>query len=117
MPVRTVKEVDLHFELAGMDRPVNSALDIGGIVLEFYDLFTTPGGAITTPGGVNAGGFRGISRTGADIYGFRISNSFTVMDDFTFATAETNAVPVPPTAVALAAGLPGVSRLRRRASV
>jgi hypothetical protein len=56
------------------DAPTIAALDIGGNVLESYDLSTAA--PISTPGGLNQFQFRGISRDQADIYGFRFGGSY-----------------------------------------
>ncbi|HZZ79980.1 MAG TPA: hypothetical protein VFE62_15785, partial [Gemmataceae bacterium] len=58
-----------------------AALAFDGSILESYDLNTSA--PISTPGGVNVGGFRGIERGSADIYGFQVANSAVVLDDFT----------------------------------
>ena len=58
------------------------ALDQAGEILESYDLIALA--PISTPGGVDAGAFRGIVRAQADIYALRVSNAFDVLDDFTF---------------------------------
>lgn len=54
--------------------PTISALDQLGNVLEEYDLSTAA--PISTPGGFNQFAFRGITRTTADIYGFRFGGSY-----------------------------------------
>lgn len=85
------------------------ALDSGGRVLESYDLATTA--PISTPGGINAGEFRGIARASADISAFRFTGVFTLLDDLAFSS-----VPEPPTtslAVLGLAALVGFGRRRR----
>jgi hypothetical protein len=88
------------------------ALDAGGLVIESYNLTTTA--PISTPGGVNQGAFRGILRPTADIYGFRVANSFATIDDLAFV-----AVPEPTAAslAAIAAVVALIIRSRRGAGV
>lgn len=68
---------------------VISAHTCAGALLESYDI--TVAAPISTPGGVNAGAFRGITRPTADICQFRVSNQYVVLDDLTFVKA----LPVP----------------------
>ena len=65
----------------GLDSLIE-ALAQDGTVLEGYDVLSLA--PIITPGGVNQGAFRGIARATADIYAFRVSNSFVVLDDLKF---------------------------------
>lgn len=92
------------------------ALDINGNVLESYDLLTLA--AISTPGGLNEGAFRGIARATNDIYGFAISGRGIVLDDLTFSRAPVSAtVPEPATLWLVAVGAvtaAGVLRRSRR---
>ncbi len=62
--------------------PIIAALSSGGTVLESYDLKTLA--PISTPGGTNAGAFRGISRASADIAAFSLSNSAIAVTSLTF---------------------------------
>ncbi len=74
------------------DDPTIAALDINGNVLEEYNLLATA--PIGTPGGFNAFAFRGISRSTADIYGFRFGGSYILATG----TATGEVIPtVPPT--------------------
>src|SRR5262249_42192306 len=57
----------------------------GTTVLESYVL--NPAAPISTPGGFNAGDFRGIHRDSSDIGAFRVSGGFVVLDDLRFAAA------------------------------
>lgn len=67
---------------AGFAQAIIEALDINGLVLESYILnISAP---ISTPGGFNAGAFRGIERLAGDIYGFRVTGAFIVLDNLTF---------------------------------
>jgi hypothetical protein len=66
----------------------------GTTVLESYDL--SADAPISTPGGVNDGAFRGISRASADIAYFRISGGYLIMHDLTL-VADPTAVPEPST--------------------
>ena len=84
------------------------ALDAAGNTLESYLLGQVA--PIDTPGAVNAGAFRGISRATADIAAFRVSNQFVILDNLTFSPAP---VPEPSTLVLLASG--GLALFGRRA--
>lgn len=75
-----------------------SALDANGTVLETYTIF------VNTNGVDNEGAFWGISRNTADIYGFMLSNSSSVLDDLTYSRNESNPAPVPEPATILLLG-------------
>lgn len=91
--------------------PTISALAADGTtVLESYDLFTLA--PITTASGVNAGAFRGISRSNADIAFFRISGSYLIQHDITL----TN-VPLPAAWQLLMIGFGGIAAISRRKSL
>lgn len=85
-----------------------SALDASLAILESY----SP--SISTPGGLNEGAFYGISRGDADIYGFRISNAYVVMDDLTFGGSGGDPIPEPCTMLLLGTGLVGLAGIGRR---
>lgn len=75
-----------------------------GQVLESYDL--TAAAPISTPSQTNAGAFRGISRGANDIYAFRVSGAYTVLDDLSFSrNAE---IPVPAGLFLILTGLFGL---------
>jgi hypothetical protein len=59
-----------------------AALDSDGKVLESYNIVQDA--PISTPGGLDAGVFRGIQRAKNDIYAFRLSFAFNVIDDLAF---------------------------------
>lgn len=70
--------------------------DRGGLngsnaVLESYDLAVVA--PISTPGGADAGAFRGVLRASADISAIEFIDGFQVVDDLTFGTLAP--VPVP----------------------
>lgn len=58
------------------------ALDLNDVVLEEYNITTAA--PISIPEATDAGVFRGILRATPDIYGFRLSGSFLMLDDLTF---------------------------------
>jgi len=88
------------------------ALDRGGSILESHVLNREA--PISTPFLFNAGAFRGIRRAQADIAGFRISNSYVVLDDLAFGSSATP-VPEPSTLVLVVSGAIALaSRSRNR---
>lgn len=62
--------------------PTITALDRNGQALESYDLAAVA--PISTPSAENQGGFRGIARPQADIYGFSYGNGNLVLTNLTF---------------------------------
>jgi hypothetical protein len=96
----------------GASEPVRiHAFDSGGVLLETFDISLLA--PISTPGGINAGAFRGIQRGSADIAYFEYSGFAAVFDDLQFTTT---AAPEPTLLSLLALGLTGVMtrRIRRR---
>jgi PEP-CTERM motif-containing protein len=91
----------------GYGTPIIAALDSSMNLLESYDLSVAA--PISTPGGNNAGAFRGISRPTADIRYFEISGSRIAIHDLTTAGAE---APEPGTFVLIGAG--GIALAWRR---
>lgn len=80
-------------------------------VLESYDL--TALAPISTPGGLNAGDFRGIERVEADIAFFRLGGDYIIIHDLTLSDAQAQ-VSAPGTLVLFGFGLFGFAWLRRR---
>jgi PEP-CTERM motif len=96
-----------------------SALDSSLNVLETYNV--TALADIVTPGGVNAGAFRGIQHSSADISYFAITGIAPALDDLTFVlkpapnpNPDPDPVPEPSTLLLLGAGLGGLVIWRRR---
>ncbi len=83
------------------------ALGAGDVVLESYDIVVLA--QIITPNGRNEGAFRGILRNSPDIFAYRVSFNFNVMDDLAFSR-----VPAPGALATL--GLFGLFGARRRRS-
>ena len=90
---------------------VIEALGSSGNVLESYIVnLVAP---ISTPGGTDLGAFRGISRNSADVYGFRFSGGYGVLDDLRFG-AVAGQVPEPGALGLVALALLGAAAARRR---
>lgn len=83
-------------------------LDALSFVLETHDVGVEA--AISTPGGLNAGAFRGISHATSDIYAIRWSGAFSVLDDLSFSRN----VPEPGSLALLGLGLFGLAFRRKR---
>ncbi|MBO0699199.1 MAG: hypothetical protein J2P46_12455 [Zavarzinella sp.] len=103
----------------GPDVLIEALATDGVTVLESYNLSAEA--PISTPGGSDAGAFRGISRATADIGAFRVSNQYVVLDDLTFGgSPATNATPAPPALVLALTGVMGLGGYgwrRRKAAV
>jgi hypothetical protein len=83
--------------------PTISAIAADGVtILESYDLSVSA--PISTPGGSNAGAFRGISRPSADIRFLELANSYVAIHDITLAST-TSAAPEPSSFVLLGPAL------------
>jgi len=99
----------------GFGNLIISALDSSLNVLETYNV--TALANIVTPGGMNAGAFRGIQHSSADISYFEITGLAPALDDLTFMlkpAPNPNPVPEPSTLLLLGAGLGGLAIWRRR---
>lgn len=80
-------------------------------LLESYNIETLA--PISTPSATNAGAFRGITRSSADIFAFEFQNGVSVLDNLTF-SAGSSVVPEPSLLSLMFAGLLGVAISRRR---
>ena len=91
------------------------ALAQDGTVLESHDVLSLA--PISTPDATNEGAFRGITRATADIYAFRVSNSYVALDDLKFSNGAgppSVATPLPGTVVLAAFGFVGIALRRAR---
>lgn len=88
------------------------ALDSSFNILEQYNISQLA--PISTPNGVNAGDFRGISRGSADIFAFELVGGVGVIDDLTFSARATTAVAEPESLALLGLGLVGLAAVRKR---
>jgi hypothetical protein len=79
------------------------ALDSNGNVLESYDITTLA--PISTPNQIDAGAFRGISRSTADIAAFRLLGALNLADNLTFSRAAVTTAPEPSTFAGAATGI------------
>jgi hypothetical protein len=86
-PVSAVGVFENYADGSGAPDPILEVLSSSNAVLESYDLAVAA--PISTPGGVDAGAFRGVLRASADIGAIEFIDGFQVVDDLTFA------VPVP----------------------
>ena len=92
-----------------------SAFDSSGILLEMFDVGGTA--PISTPGGINAGAFRGIQLATASIAYIELLGGTAVYDDLRFSTVPTaSAVPEPATLLLVGAGFAAAARRRLKSS-
>ena len=100
-------------DLQGSPDVTITALGLGGVVLQTYDIITLA--PISTPGELDIGAFRGIVDSTADIYAFQVANGLVALDDLTFSGPRANVVPEPSSAILVGLGLIGtLEAIRRR---
>lgn len=102
----------INYAVTGYTDVVIEALDSSLNVLESYNI--NQSAPISTPGGNDAGAFRGIARATADIAAFRVSNGFVVLDDLTLGDATGTVIPEPGTWALSLTALAALAFLRRR---
>lgn len=90
---------------------VISVFDVSNVLLETYNVSTNA--PILTPGGSNAGAFRGFSRATNDIASFSVTGHFQVVDDLAFTRASAQ-VPEAGTVALFGLGLAGLGYARRK---
>jgi hypothetical protein len=98
--------------LLGNGSPTIRALNQFDAVIAEYDLFTLA--PISTPGGVNAGEFRGIEFATNEIWSLELGNSYILIQDMIVDGASTNVVPEPSTIALMAFGFVGLAGVARR---
>lgn len=90
-----------------------SVYDSLSTLLESYNISALA--PISTPGGVNAGAFRGISRSTADISYFTLSNAYVMIDDLTYSsTGGPTPTPEPSTLLLLSGGIMALGLGRKK---
>jgi hypothetical protein len=90
---------------------VISIFGAGDVLLE--SLVLNNDAPISTPGGTNAGAFRGFERASADIFRFEVKGAYSVIDDLVIGSTVA-AVPLPASLPLLAAGIGAMGLARRR---
>ena len=92
----------------GYGTPILNAYDASNTLIASFDL-SVAGGGINTPGGSDAGMFRGVSYAGG-ISMLELQGAYSLTQDLEAATT----VPEPSTIVLMGAGMLGLVALRRR---
>lgn len=104
----------MNYVPSGYGGPVIiSVYDSLNALLESYNINALA--PISTPGGFNAGAFRGIVRSTADISYFTLSNAYVMIDDLTYSsTGGPTPAPEPSTLLLVGGGIMALGLGRKR---
>ncbi|WP_373542583.1 PEP-CTERM sorting domain-containing protein [Chamaesiphon sp.] len=98
----------------GFNSPTIGTYDSAGNQLSIFDLETTPGGKISTPGQTNVFVFRGIAEDSAIISSFRLSGGNIVAAGQPYNLPASTAVPEPFTIIGTLIGGTAALRMRKK---
>jgi hypothetical protein len=98
----------------GGENPTISTYDINNQLLSTFDLLAAPGGAISTPNGLNQFAFRGISEATASIASFRLGGSYILATGTANGAVAATDVPEPFTIVGTLVGGSAALRMRKK---